>query len=75
MNKNSVNQYFAINSAEKTKIKNLGLGNTWEVLLHLSALAMSGVEKVKSENIINFSDKVNEKSAKCKEKRMEFLYE
>jgi hypothetical protein len=44
------------------------------VLLHLSALAMLGVEKLMTENIINFRDKVNEKSAKCKEKRMEFLY-
>jgi hypothetical protein len=45
------------------------------VLLHLSALAMSAVEKLMTENVINFSDKVNEKSATCKEKRMEFLYE
>jgi hypothetical protein len=37
------------------------------VLLHLSALAMSGVEKLMTENIINFSDRVNEKSAMCKE--------
>jgi len=44
------------------------------VLLHLSALAMLGVEKLMTENI-NFCDKVNEKSAKCKEKRKEFLYE
>jgi hypothetical protein len=45
------------------------------MLLHLSALAMSSVEKLMTENTINFSDKVNENSAKCKEKRMEFLYE
>jgi len=44
------------------------------VLLHHSALATLGVEKLMTENI-NFSDKVNEKSAKCKEKRMEFLHE
>jgi hypothetical protein len=42
--------------------------------MHLSALAMLGVEKLMTENIINFSDNVNEKSAKCKEKSMEFLY-
>jgi hypothetical protein len=45
------------------------------VLLHLSALAMLGVEKLMTKNIINFNDKVNEKSAKCKEKRKEFSYE
>jgi len=44
------------------------------VLLNLSALAMLGVEKLMTENI-NFSNKVNEKSAKCIEKRREFLYE
>jgi hypothetical protein len=44
------------------------------VLPHLSALAMLDVEKLMTENIINFSDKVIEKSAKCTEKRMEFLY-
>jgi len=42
------------------------------VLLHLSALAMLGVEKLMIDNIINFSDKVNEKSAKCKEREWSF---
>jgi hypothetical protein len=53
-------QFFAINSAKKTEIKNLDLGNTLEVLLHLSALAILGAEKLMTENIIYFSDKVIE---------------
>jgi hypothetical protein len=39
---------------------------------HLSALAMSIMEKVVIENIINFGDKVIDKFAFCKERRMDF---
>jgi hypothetical protein len=31
-------------------------------------------EKVKTEKIINFNDKVSDKSANCKERRMAFTY-
>jgi hypothetical protein len=41
---------------------------------HLSALAMSIMEKIVIEDIINFGDKVIDKFAFCKERRMDFLF-
>jgi hypothetical protein len=41
---------------------------------HLSALAMLIMEKVMIENIINFDEKVIDKFAFCKDRRMDFLY-
>jgi hypothetical protein len=40
----------------------------------LSALALLSVEKPMIENIINFNDKVTDKFASHKDRRIEFLY-